>query len=328
MTPNQKKTVARMYVECMRQGSLLRQKLELDLLTGSVSMGGVTRNNPPVPEQDLPDAMQSVFIFLMKMPYPWDWDKNIDDERTVEIMALKQATLRFLSDRRIRANRRVMEAAIDHFRMVEGNAIISVSNRGGVEEFSEYQDAFFESQRLTTDSTILVLPDDDHKTFTDYRKITTLRAKCCPSAPHYAKGWCEPHYRSFARRGKSVYPDFSPELIPVHRSIGAEWKTKKNGLRVAETWTTASSRSAWLELLLLPYGQQSPYDDPITWCNERVREYFRTQRQTLPTSGNCYKHAEVIRRLNKLHREGKIDQYTSQILAYNNQLAKARAANC
>lgn len=318
MTEEQKQKIDQLYQEVLRKDSVLNKHVRMDLLSGSVKMGNLTRNNPAVPETELEDAIQSVFLFLMKMKYPWN---QCVDETTTDIMALKEACLRYLTDRRIGMNTRKLEADQHHPLMLSGNEPLP---RLENDDIIEFQDTFSEDQRLNAYSTIFVPEDPQRKSLHDYRKVSKVKAKCHPQQGHFARGWCQPCYGWHINRG--AVPDFKNSLIPKPLAPSQSKKAIKAREKAVEA--KISSLGKAIAFRGLPGG---PPVNKITldidlpeYVSIRDQEYFKTSAQTKPTTDNNYLHASVVRRLNTLHQRQDYTLYDSTVRWYNQQVQHSR----
>ena len=284
-----------LYEEATDPSSRLRYKIDSDLRSGSVKIGYAVRNNPSIPPDEIPDAIQTMFTSMFRNVPPFE--SGAYHDRAAQITWVKRASLYFLSNERIRDNRLTIEPKIHHWRLLEGDAPIPQDNK----DVLTYLDTFDNDARLNVYDTRLWMPnelDGAHKTFADYRSTSKVKAKCHPDKGHFAKGWCESCYRSFTRRDTSV-PVFSPDVVvPTPR-----WRRSDK---------SRSDPPAKYAL--------KPFTGPIVW-----QEYYRTQLQTYPFADNTLSHANFVCQLNTLHQKGRITEYNGLIRKHNEMIAREKS---
>jgi len=327
MTKAQSKRLAEVFAELHDPASHLHFKIVSDLRNGSVLIGKTKRSNPPVPESALEDALSEVYVCLCKMPYPWimSWnntgDKTFQDEATANIIVCKLATLEVLTYRRIRANRLVIDADLNHHLITEGNAPVTSTETMNGESPQEYLDYFTQDDRLNVHSTQLIPKDPTRKTFADYRKITPIRAKCHPQKGHFAKQWCADCYSAIGRRFE-VIPVYTPALAKMVLAMKRVFKPAPSPV----ISTILLNRIANTRGVAPPWCPPKPPDTYAGlgfWNAETVEEWMRTALQTMPINGNQFQHATFIRDLNRLHQRGCNLLWERQITKHNqNVLAR------
>lgn len=300
MTNEQTSRLASVFKQIQTHGNNLRSKVIQDLRTGSVHIGKKSINNPGVPESEIEEALSELYIGLCKLSYPWTHfgsePQPYNTEKLGDIMSCKRVVVQVLTNRRIRANRRIIEADLNHHLLVEGNAPLLFDE----EEVGEFQDAFAEDRRLNVHDTKLVPNDPARKRFADYRAISPIKAKCHPSEGHFAKGWCQTCYHRVSHqipRKNGEIPRYAASIVLRTRQVAP---TVKKQL----------------------YNRQQHYrkiNPPPDVDNSIVfwQEWMKTAAQTAPMEGNQYAHASVVRNINRLYQKRCNILWEHSIRKYN-----------